>query len=164
MCDCETEASVYLAEWIEPELTWFLQKKRALRDTEWKRKGRDGIRSLYSFSVWTLKPAITAAQHKVEVKLLREKRLIWALFLRRKRKLLQQKRQRDRPDDAIKTELVCVFMIVSSRMTHLLRISPEHWIYDFDPLEQVGGNHIRGSATEERHDNIVNKDENIVWR
>lgn len=124
---------------------------------EEKREGR-----LYSFSVWTLKPAITAAQHKVEVKLLREKRLIWALFLRRKRKLLQQKRQRDRPDDPNKTELVCVFMIVSSRMTHLLRISPEHWIYDFDPLEQVGGNHIRGSATEERHDNIVNKDENIV--
>lgn len=36
--------------------------------------------------------------------------------------------------------------ISSSAMTHLLRISSEHGVYGFDPLEQVGWNHVRGSA------------------
>lgn len=30
--------------------------------------------------------------------------------------------------------------------THLLRISSEHGVYGFDPLEQVGWDHIGGSA------------------
>lgn len=31
-------------------------------------------------------------------------------------------------------------------MAHLLRIASKHGVYGFDPLEQVGWDHIGGSA------------------
>lgn len=39
----------------------------------------------------------------------------------------------------------CIF-ISPYGMTHLLRISSKHGVYGFDPLEQVGWDHIGGSA------------------
>lgn len=43
------------------------------------------------------------------------------------------------------TYFSCIF-ILPSGMTHLLRISSKHGVYGFDPLEQVGRDHIGGST------------------
>lgn len=47
------------------------------------------------------------------------------------------------------TYFSCIF-ISPSGMTHLLRISSKHGVYGFDPLEQVGWDHIGRSAMWEK--------------
>lgn len=47
-----------------------------------------------------------------------------------------------------KYALVCIShtFVWPSGSTHLLRISSEHWVYGFNPLEQVGRHHVGGPA------------------
>lgn len=43
-------------------------------------------------------------------------------------------------------ERLTLFFFLQGDMTHLLRISSEHGVYGFDPLEEVGRHDIGGSG------------------
>lgn len=49
-------------------------------------------------------------------------------------------------DECAHMHIHCCTFISPSAMAHLLRIASKHGVYGFDPLEQVGWDHIGGSA------------------